>query len=103
MYKQREGDRLGHIFFEKKSEKNKKLSPTKKNLKNKKNALLSGHRAGGASEGISNLNIQNSGGTALQPATFWNGTSYVVGGTNGRPNTATANDFIGGGGGGTIV
>lgn len=59
-----------------------------------------GGSGGGSSEGAANAYLANNGGTALQPATFWNGTAYEVGGTNGRANTDTAIDFRGGGGGG---
>lgn len=59
-----------------------------------------GGSGGGSSEGAANAYLANNGGTTLQPATFWNGTAYEVGGTNGRANTDTAIDFRGGGGGG---
>ena len=59
-----------------------------------------GGSGGGSSEGAANAYLANNGGTTLQPATFWNGTAYEIGGTNGRANTDTAIDFRGGGGGG---
>ena len=59
-----------------------------------------GGSGGGASEGIVNSYAVNAAGATTQPATFWNGTSYVIGGRTGRNNTTTANDLRGGGGGG---
>jgi hypothetical protein len=59
-----------------------------------------GGSGGGASEGIVNSYAVNAGGATIQPQTFWNGTSYVIGGRTGRNNTITTNDLRGGGGGG---
>ena len=59
-----------------------------------------GGSGGGASEGIVNSYAVNAGGATIQPQTFWNGTTYVIGGRTGRNNTTTANDLRGGGGGG---
>ena len=59
-----------------------------------------GGSGGGCTEGSSNAFAQNTAGATTQPATFWNGTTYVVGGTAGRRNTITAPDRRGGGGGG---
>ena len=61
-----------------------------------------GGSGGGSTESVTNSYALNAAGTPTQGATFWNGTSYVVGGTDGRTNTTTANDgWSGGGGGGT--
>lgn len=59
-----------------------------------------GGSGGGASEGIVNSYAVNAAGATTQPQTFWNGTTYVIGGRTGRNNTTTANDLRGGGGGG---
>lgn len=59
-----------------------------------------GGSGGGCTEGSTNAFAQNIAGATTQPATFWNGTTYVVGGTAGRRNTTTAPDRRGGGGGG---
>lgn len=59
-----------------------------------------GGSGGGCTEGSSNAFDFNTPGAATQPATFWNGTTYVVGGTAGRRNTRDAPDRRGGGGGG---
>lgn len=59
-----------------------------------------GGSGGGCTEGSTNAFAQNTAGATTQPATFWNGTTYVVGGTAGRRNTTTAPDRRGGGGGG---
>jgi hypothetical protein len=60
----------------------------------------SGGSGGGTMETNDNGYVLNAIGTATQPATLWNGSSYVAGGNNGRQNTTTANDIQGGGGGG---
>ena len=61
-----------------------------------------GGSGGGSTESITNSYALNAAGTPTQGATFWNGTSYVVGGTDGRTNTTTDNTgWSGGGGGGT--
>ena len=61
-----------------------------------------GGSGGGSTDSITNAYAVNAGGIATQPATFWNGTSYEVGGTAGRSNTAgNAEEWAGGGGGGT--
>jgi hypothetical protein len=62
-----------------------------------------GGSGGGSSEGPINAHLANNGGLTTQPATFWNGTAYVIGGTNGRANTDTTVEFRGGGGGGGTV
>ena len=59
-----------------------------------------GGSGGGSSENAINSYALNSGGSPTQGATFWNGTSYVVGGTVGLTNTTTTSDNRGGGGGG---
>ena len=59
-----------------------------------------GGSGGGTMETNDNGFILNTIGLATQPATYWNGTSYVAGGNNGRQNTTSANDIQGGGGGG---
>ena len=59
-----------------------------------------GGSGGGTMETNDNGYILNTIGLATQPATYWNGTSYVAGGNNGRQNTTAANDIQGGGGGG---
>ena len=59
-----------------------------------------GGSGGGASETNDNSFILNTVGSATQPATFWNGSSYVIGGKAGRQNTTTVQDYQGGGGGG---
>jgi hypothetical protein len=61
-----------------------------------------GGSGGGSTDSVTNAYAVNAGGIATQPATFWNGTSYEVGGTGGRSNTAgNAEEWAGGGGGGT--
>ena len=60
-------------------------------------------RNGGSGGGCSEKNADfaiNTAGSATQPATYWNGSSYVVGGKAGRQNTTTAQDYQAGGGGG---
>ena len=57
-----------------------------------------GGSGGGCSEG--NENALRTPGSATQPATYWNGTAYVVGGKAGRQNTTTVQDYGAGGGGG---
>ena len=60
-------------------------------------------RDGGSGGGCSESNPHfavNSGGKALQPSTYWNGSSYVEGGKPGRQNTNSVRDYQGGGGGG---
>ena len=59
----------------------------------------SGGSGGGSSEGNRSTDQYN-GGTALQPDTFWNGSSYVKGGSNGNGNITTDGNFGCGGGGG---
>jgi hypothetical protein len=59
-----------------------------------------GGSGGGCAETNNNGFVINTAGSATQPATYWNGTAYVVGGKAGRQNTTTASDFQGGGGGG---
>uniref|UniRef100_A0A6C0LBN1 Peptidase S74 domain-containing protein n=1 Tax=viral metagenome TaxID=1070528 RepID=A0A6C0LBN1_9ZZZZ len=59
-----------------------------------------GGSGGGCSETYNNGWVINTAGTATQPATYWNGTAYVVGGTAGRQNTNTTQDYGAGGGGG---
>ena len=61
-----------------------------------------GGSGGGSTDSITNGYAVNAGGVATQPVTFWNGTSYEVGGTAGRSNTAgVGEEWAGGGGGGT--
>ena len=60
-----------------------------------------GGSGGGAMETNDNGFILSTIGLATQPATLWNGASYVAGGSNGRQNTLTVNDIQGGGGGGS--
>ena len=59
-----------------------------------------GGSGGGTMETNDNGYILGTIGLATQPATLWNGASYVAGGSNGRQNTLTVNDIQGGGGGG---
>jgi len=59
-----------------------------------------GGSGGGSSETNNNNWVVNTGGSALQGNTLWNGTSYVAGGKDGRQNTTTSQDYQGGGGGG---
>jgi len=59
-----------------------------------------GGSGGGASETNDNSFIINNAGSATQPATYWNGSLYIVGGKAGRQNTTTTQDYQGGGGGG---
>ena len=59
-----------------------------------------GGSGGGCSETYNNGWVINTAGTATQPATYWNGTAYVIGGKAGRQNTNTAQDYGAGGGGG---
>ena len=58
-----------------------------------------GGSGGGSTEGNPTYALTTPG-TATQPATYLSGSVYVVGGTSGRQNTTTAQDFQGGGGGG---
>jgi len=58
-----------------------------------------GGSGGGCSEYNPNFGV-NVAGTSTQPNTFWNGTSYIKGGSAGNINTNTANDYQGAGGGG---
>ena len=59
-----------------------------------------GGSGGGCTESNNNGWVINTAGTATQPATYWNGSAYVVGGKAGRQNTTTAQDYGAGGGGG---
>ena len=59
-----------------------------------------GGSGGGASETNDNSFILNTAGSATQLATYWNGSSYIVGGKAGRQNTTTTQDYQAGGGGG---
>ena len=59
-----------------------------------------GGSGGGCTESNNNGFVVNTAGSATQPATYWNGTAYVVGGKAGRQNTTTVQDYQGGGGGG---
>ena len=59
-----------------------------------------GGSGGGCSETNDNGYVINTAGTTTQPATYWNGTAYVVGGKAGRQNTNTAQEYGAGGGGG---
>jgi hypothetical protein len=59
-----------------------------------------GGSGGGCSETNNNSFIVNVAGTSTQPNTYWNGTSYIKGGSNGNVNTTTSNEYKGGGGGG---
>ena len=78
---------------------------------------LRGFGGGGGGVYYNNLNGRNGGsgggstennptyalttpGSALQPATYWDGSTYVIGGKSGRQNTTTAQDYQAGGGGG---
>jgi hypothetical protein len=78
---------------------------------------LRGFGGGGGGVYYNNLNGRNGGsgggstennpsyalttpGTATQPATYWNGSAYVVGGKAGRQNTTAVQDYQAGGGGG---
>jgi hypothetical protein len=58
-----------------------------------------GGSGGGSTEG-NNPNDIYSGGAATQPATLWNGSSYVAGGYIGSANSASDSNYTGGGGGG---
>ena len=58
-----------------------------------------GGSGGGCTENNPNYGLKTPG-TSIQPATYWNGSSYVVGGTSGRQNTTQFSDFQAGGGGG---
>jgi hypothetical protein len=61
-----------------------------------------GGSGGGSTDSTTNGYAVNAGGLPTQGTTFWNGTSYEVGGTAGRSNTAgNAEEWAGGGGGGT--
>jgi len=59
-----------------------------------------GGSGGGASETNDNSFIVNTAGSPTQPATYWNGSAYVVGGKAGRQNTTAVQDYQAGGGGG---
>ena len=59
----------------------------------------SGGSGGGCTEANPGFGL-NTPGTATQPATYWNGSAYVVGGKAGRQNTTTTQDYQAGGGGG---
>ena len=59
----------------------------------------SGGSGGGSSEG-NNAGSQYSGGSATQPDTLWNGSSYVKGGSDGNGNNTTNSNYQAGGGGG---
>jgi hypothetical protein len=59
-----------------------------------------GGSGGGCTESNNNGYVVNTAGSATQPNTYWNGTTYVVGGKAGRQNTTTAQDYQAGGGGG---
>ena len=59
-----------------------------------------GGSGGGCTETNNNGFVVNTPGSATQPATYWNGSSYVVGGKTGRQNTTTTQDYGAGGGGG---
>ena len=59
-----------------------------------------GGSGGGCTETNNNGWVINTAGSATQPATYWNGSAYVVGGKAGRQNTTTAQDYGAGGGGG---
>ena len=59
-----------------------------------------GGSGGGCTESNNNGWVINTAGTATQPATYWNGSAYVVGGKAGRQNTTTTQDLQAGGGGG---
>ena len=59
-----------------------------------------GGSGGGCTESNNNGFVVNTAGSATQPATYWNGTAYVVGGKAGRQNTTTVQDYQAGGGGG---
>ena len=67
------------------------------------NASFLNGRSGGSGGGCTENNPGfglNTPGTATQPATYWNGSAYVVGGKDGRQNTTTTQDYQAGGGGG---
>ena len=67
------------------------------------NASFLNGRNGGSGGGCTENNPGfglNTPGSATQPATYWNGSAYVVGGKAGRQNTTTAQDYGAGGGGG---
>jgi hypothetical protein len=67
------------------------------------NASFLNGRNGGSGGGCTENNPGfglNTPGTATQPATYWNGSAYVVGGKAGRQNTTAAQDYQAGGGGG---
>ena len=67
------------------------------------NASFLNGRNGGSGGGCTENNPGfglNTPGTATQPATYWNGSAYVVGGKAGRQNTTTTQDYQAGGGGG---
>jgi hypothetical protein len=59
-----------------------------------------GGSGGGCAETNNNGFTVNTSGSTLQPATYWNGSTYVIGGTAGRQNTTTLQDYQAGGGGG---
>jgi len=59
-----------------------------------------GGSGGGCTESNNNGFVVNTAGSATQPNTYWNGTTYVVGGKAGRQNTTTVQDYQAGGGGG---
>ena len=78
---------------------------------------MRGFGGGGGGVYYNNLNGRNGGsgggstennptyalttpGSATQPATYFDGSTYVAGGTSGRQNTTQLNDYQGGGGGG---
>ena len=67
------------------------------------NASFLNGRSGGSGGGCTENNPGfglNTPGSATQPATYWNGSAYVVGGKAGRQNTTTTQDYQAGGGGG---
>jgi hypothetical protein len=57
-----------------------------------------GGSGGGTSEG--NNDTAYTTGTSIQPNTFWNGNSYIKGGSNGNKNVTGDGLYIAGGGGG---
>ena len=59
-----------------------------------------GGSGGGSSDGSLNDFAVNPASTTTQPATYFNGTSYVAGGRAGRVNTTGSAEIRGGGGGG---
>jgi DNA polymerase III psi subunit len=63
-------------------------------------SILANGRNGGSGGGTGEIAGQHIAGTSIQPNTFWNGTSYIKGGTDGNVNSPQDGNHVMGGGGG---